>query len=69
MSSRGPYRRHTPQFRLQLFSDIRSGLIGRREAAAEVPIATSYQDVLRRSVEFAQYASEDYRTMPKPRAS
>ncbi len=32
MSSRGPYRRHTPQFRLQLCSDIRSGTVGRREA-------------------------------------
>lgn len=32
MSSRGPYRRHTAQFRLQLCTDIRSGLIGRREA-------------------------------------
>jgi transposase-like protein len=32
MSLRGPYRRHTPQFRLQLCSDIRSGAVGRREA-------------------------------------
>ena len=33
MSSRGPYRRHTPQFRLQLCHEIRSGAIGRRDAA------------------------------------
>lgn len=32
MSSRGPYRHHSPQFRLQLCSDIRSGVLGRREA-------------------------------------
>jgi putative transposase len=29
--SRGPYRRHSPQFKLELCSDIRSGVIGRRE--------------------------------------
>jgi len=32
MSSRGPYRRHSPQFKLQLCNDIRSGTLGRREA-------------------------------------
>lgn len=32
MSSRGPYRHHSPQFRLQLCSDVRSGVLGRREA-------------------------------------
>lgn len=32
MSSRGPYRRHSPQFKLQLCTDIRSGALGRREA-------------------------------------
>ena len=30
--SRGPYRRHSLQFKLQLCTDIRSGAIGRREA-------------------------------------
>ena len=30
--SRGPYRCHTPQFKLQLCTDIRSGTVGRREA-------------------------------------
>ena len=30
--SRGPYRHHTPQFKLQLCTDIRSGTVGRREA-------------------------------------
>jgi transposase-like protein len=32
MSSRGPYRRHSPQFKLQLCQDIRSGVFGRRDA-------------------------------------
>lgn len=32
MASRGPYRRHSPQFKIQICSDIRSGKIGRREA-------------------------------------
>lgn len=30
--SRGPYRRHSPQFELQLCHDIRAGTIGRKEA-------------------------------------
>ena len=33
MSSRSPYRRHAPAFKIQLCHDIRSGAIGRREAA------------------------------------
>lgn len=32
MSYRGPYRRFTWQFKVQLCSDIRSGVIGRSEA-------------------------------------
>jgi len=32
MSARGPYRRHSQQFKLQLCSDIRDGKLGRREA-------------------------------------
>ncbi|MBT1315021.1 transposase [Phocaeicola dorei] len=32
MSSRGPYRRHSMQFKLQLCQDIRNGAIGRRDA-------------------------------------
>ncbi len=33
MSSRVRYRRHSTAFKLQLCQEIRSGLIGRREAA------------------------------------
>jgi hypothetical protein len=32
MSSRGPYRRHSAQFKLQLCQEIRSGALGRRDA-------------------------------------
>ena len=32
MSSRGPYRRHSAQFKLQLCHDIRTGALGRRDA-------------------------------------
>ncbi|MDT8356722.1 transposase [Roseomonas mucosa] len=41
MSSRGPYRRHTPQFRLQLCHEIRSGAIGRRDAARHHNLSTN----------------------------
>ena len=32
MTSRGPYRRHSTPFKLQLCQDIRGGVIGRRDA-------------------------------------
>ncbi|WP_061790043.1 hypothetical protein [Herbaspirillum rubrisubalbicans] len=32
MASRAPYRRHSPQFKIQICADIRSGKIGRGEA-------------------------------------
>jgi transposase len=32
MKCRDPYRRHSTQFKLQLCRDIRSGIIGRRDA-------------------------------------
>lgn len=32
MAARGQYRRHSPDFKLQLCSDIRSSKLGRREA-------------------------------------
>ena len=32
MKSRGPYRRHSTPFKLQLCHDIRNGVIGRRDA-------------------------------------
>jgi transposase-like protein len=32
MTFRGPYRRHSTPFKLQLCQDIRSGIIGRRDA-------------------------------------
>lgn len=41
MSSKGIYRRHSPQFKLQLCSDIRSGKLGRREARRTYEISAS----------------------------
>jgi transposase len=32
MSSRGPCRQHSPQFKLQLCNEIRSGALARRES-------------------------------------
>ena len=32
MTSRNPYRRHSTPFKLQLCQEIRSGVIGRRDA-------------------------------------
>jgi len=41
MSARGPYRRHSPQFKVQLCTDIRSGKIGRREAQRTYQISAN----------------------------
>jgi transposase-like protein len=41
MASRGPYRRHSPHFKIQICSDIRSGKIGRREALKTHNLSTN----------------------------
>jgi len=41
MSSRGPYRRHAPEFKIQLCQDIRSAAIGRRDAAEKYTLSTN----------------------------
>ena len=41
MSSRGPYRRHAPQFKLQLCQDIRSGALGRRDAQKKYSLSAN----------------------------
>jgi transposase-like protein len=41
MSSRGKYRRHAPEFKIQLCQDIRSGAIGRRDAARKYTLSTN----------------------------
>lgn len=41
MSSRGPYRRHAPEFKIQLCQDIRGGAIGRRDAARKYALSTN----------------------------
>ena len=40
MSSGGKYRRHAPEFKIQLCQDIRSGAIGRRDAARKYTLST-----------------------------
>lgn len=39
--SRGPYRRHSPQFKLQLCHDIREGTIGRKEAQRKYTLSAN----------------------------
>jgi transposase-like protein len=41
MSARGLYRWHSPQFKLQLCTDIRNGKIGRREARRTYQISAN----------------------------
>lgn len=41
MSSRGPYRRHSTPFKLQLCQDIRAGVIGRRDAQRKYTISAN----------------------------
>ena len=41
MSSRGPYRRHAPEFKIQLCQDMRSGAIGRRNASRRHNLSTN----------------------------
>jgi len=41
MSSRGPYRRHAPEFKIQLCEDIRSDAIGRRDTARKYTLPTN----------------------------
>jgi transposase len=41
MSSRGPYRRHSAQFTLQLCHDIRSGVLGRRDAQRKYTLSAN----------------------------
>ncbi len=41
MSARGPYRRHSPQFKVQLCTDIRAGKLGRREAQKTYQISAN----------------------------
>lgn len=41
MTSRGPYRRHSTPFKLQLCQDIRSGVVGRRDAQRSYNISAN----------------------------
>lgn len=41
MSSRGPYRRHSAQFKLQHCQEIRTGALGRRDAQKKYTLSTN----------------------------
>ena len=41
MPARGPYRRHSVQFKLQLCHDIRSGSLGRRDAQKQYTLSAN----------------------------
>jgi transposase-like protein len=41
MSKRGPYRRHSAQFKLQLCQEIRSGGLGRRDAQEKYSLSAN----------------------------
>jgi len=41
MSSRSPYRRHSPQFKLQMCQEIRSGALGRRDAQKKYSLSAN----------------------------
>ena len=41
MAARGPYRRHSAQFKLQLCHDIRSGALGRSEARRKYSLSSN----------------------------
>lgn len=41
MLSRGPYRRHSPEFKIQLCQEIRSGALGRREARRKYALSAN----------------------------
>lgn len=41
MSSKSPFRRHAPQFKLQLCQGIRSGALGRRDAQKKYSLSAT----------------------------
>ena len=41
MASRSPYRRRSPQFKLQLCQEIRSGALGRRDAQKKYSLSAN----------------------------
>ena len=41
MSSRGPYRRHAPELKIQLCQEIRSGALGRRDAQKKYTLSAN----------------------------
>ncbi|MFC7556612.1 transposase [Pseudoroseomonas wenyumeiae] len=59
MPSRGTYWRHSPQFRLQLCQDIRSGAIGRRDAARHHNLSTNLLQLWLTQYDRGELSSEE----------
>ena len=59
MSSRGPYRRHAPQFKLQLCQDIRSGELGRRDAQKKYSLSANLIQIWLRQFDNGELTGEE----------
>jgi transposase-like protein len=59
MSSRGPYRGHASEFKIQLCRDIRSGAIGRREAAQKHALSTNLIQLWLSQYELGDLSTEE----------
>ncbi len=59
MPSRGPYRRHAPEFEIQLCQDIRSGAIGRREPAQKHALSTNLIQLWLTQYDRGEFSTEE----------
>ena len=59
MSSRGPYRRHSAQFKLQLCHDIRSGTLGRRDAQRKYTLSANLIQMWLTQFDRGELSNED----------
>ena len=59
MSSRGPYRRHAAQFKLQLCQDIGSGELGRRDAQKKYSLSANLIQIWLTQFDNGELAGEE----------
>ena len=59
MSSRGPYRRHSAQFKLQLCHNIRSGILGRRDAQRKYALSANLIQTWLTQFDHGELSSEE----------
>jgi transposase len=59
MAARGPYRRHSPHFKLQICTDIRSGKIGRRETAKTYALSSNLLQLWLSQYDRGELSSEE----------